>query len=102
VPIFENVSNFSTNTQSNSYYIEKGNYARLTNLQIAYNFPSDMVSNWGIQRARIYVQATNLFTISNYSGLDPGVGGAADTTLGLDFGNPPVTRGFNIGVNLGL
>ncbi|SKC52701.1 SusC/RagA family TonB-linked outer membrane protein [Ohtaekwangia koreensis] len=102
VPIFENVSNFSTNTQSNSYYIEKGNYARLTNLQLAYNLPSDMLSRYGVTRARIYLQATNLFTISNYSGLDPGVGGQADTTLGLDFGNPPVTRGFNIGVNLGL
>jgi TonB-linked SusC/RagA family outer membrane protein len=99
-PIFENVSNISTNNAHNSYYVEKGNYGRLVNLQLAYNFPGTILDRAGIEKAKIYVQTTNLFTISNYSGLDPGVGGAADTTLGLDFGNPPVTRGYNIGVNL--
>jgi TonB-linked SusC/RagA family outer membrane protein len=103
VPIYENISNFSTNTQSNSYYVEDGGYARLTNLQIAYRFPQSMLEQIGINRARVFLQATNLFTISNYSGLDPGVGGAADTSFGLDTGgNPPVTRGFNVGVNLGF
>jgi TonB-linked SusC/RagA family outer membrane protein len=102
VPIYENVSNFSTNTQSNSYYVENGNYARLMNLQIGYNLPGGLVSRLRVDRARIYVQGTNLFTITNYSGIDPGVSGAADTSLGIDIGNPPVTRGFNLGVSLGF
>lgn len=102
VPIYENISNFSTNTQSSSYYVEDGSYARLTNLQIGYNFPLYLLEPIGINRLRVYAQATNLFTISNYSGLDPGVGGAADTSFGIDIGNPPVPRGFNIGVNLGF
>jgi hypothetical protein len=101
-PIFENISNFSNNTQSVSYYVEKGNYARLTNLQISYILPVSTLSKYGIERAKIYIQGTNLFTITSYSGLDPGVGGAADTTLGIDVGNPPVTRGYNIGVSLGF
>ena len=102
VPIYENVSNFSTNTESNSYYVENGNYARLTNLQIAYNFPDVMLERVGLDRARVFVQATNLFTISNYQGLDPGVGGSADTSFGIDIGNAPVTQGYNIGVSLGF
>jgi TonB-linked SusC/RagA family outer membrane protein len=102
VPIYENVSNFSTNTESNSYYVESGNYARLNNLQIAYNFTDAVLERVGLDRARVFLQATNLFTISNYQGLDPGVGGAADTTFGIDIGNPPVTRGYNIGVSLGF
>lgn len=102
VPIFENVSNFSTNTQSNSYYVEDGSYARLTNLQIGYNFGESMLDRIGIDRLKVYIQATNLFTISKYSGLDPGVGGAADTSFGIDIGNAPITRGFNVGVQLGL
>lgn len=102
VPIYENVSNFSTNTQSNSYYVESGNYARLMNLQIGYNMPGSLVNRLGIDRARVYVQGTNLFTLSNYSGIDPGVAGAADTSLGIDVGNPPVTQGFNLGVSLGF
>lgn len=99
-PIFENVSNISTNNAHNSYYVEKGNYARLVNLQLSYNLPGNVLDRIGFEKAKVYLQTTNVFTISNYSGLDPGVGGAADTTLGLDFGNPPVTRGYNIGVNL--
>jgi TonB-linked SusC/RagA family outer membrane protein len=102
VPIYENVSNFSTNTQSTSYYVEPGSYARLTNLQLAYNLPASMLSRYKIEKARVYVQATNLLTFSKYSGLDPGVGGNADTTLGIDVGNPPVTQGFNVGVNFGF
>lgn len=100
VPIYENVSNFSTNTQSTSYYVEQGNYARLTNLQIAYNLPASLLSRYKIQRVRVYAQGTNLLTFSKYTGLDPGVGGNADTTFGIDVGNPPVTQGFNLGINL--
>jgi TonB-linked SusC/RagA family outer membrane protein len=101
-PIFENISNLSTNGASNSYYVESGSYARLTNLQLGYNLPSGLLNRAGIVKAKVYLQATNLLTFSKYSGLDPGVGGAADTNLGIDVGNPPVTRGFNIGVSLGL
>jgi hypothetical protein len=101
-PIFENVSNTSTNNGQSTYYVEKGNYARLTNLQIGYKLPATILSKWGVERAKIYLQTTNLFTISKYSGLDPGVGGSADTTLGLDFGTPPVDKSFNIGLSLGF
>lgn len=100
VPIFENISNFSNNTQSVSYYVEKGDYARLTNLQLAYKLPVEFLSKYSIESMRVYLQATNLLTITKYTGLDPGVGGQADTTLGLDVGNPPVTKGFNVGVNV--
>jgi hypothetical protein len=39
IPIFENVSNFSTNTQSSSFYIEDGSYFRMQNITLAYNLP---------------------------------------------------------------
>ncbi len=99
-PIYENVSNFSTNTQASSYFVERGDYLRLANLQLAYNLPSAILDDWGMSRFRVYLQATNLFTITQYEGLDPGVAGDADTALGIDVGNPPVTQGYNIGVNL--
>jgi hypothetical protein len=102
VPIFENVSNFSTNTQSNSYYVEKGDYVRMTNLSLAYKVPTGFLNKFGFDRARFYVQATNLFTLTKYKGLDPGVGGSADTNFGIDVGNYPVTRGYNLGVSLGF
>jgi hypothetical protein len=102
LPIFENVSNFSTNTQSNSFYVEDGSYARMQNLAIGYTVPASALSKLKVKRLRLYVSTNNVFTISKYKGLDPAVGGAVDTTFGIDIGNYPVTRSFMFGVSAGL
>ncbi len=99
VPVFEDASNFSTNTQANSYYVEDGSYLRMQNLTLAYNLPSTLF-NGRFERARVFVATNNVFTITKYSGLDPAVGGAVDTTLGIDIGNYPVTRSYTFGVGL--
>ncbi|WP_375444178.1 SusC/RagA family TonB-linked outer membrane protein [uncultured Fibrella sp.] len=95
-PIFENTSNFSTNTVSNSFYVESGDYLRLQNVTLGYSLPPTS----RLARLRFFVQSTNLFTVTGYKGLDPAVGGSADTNFGIDVGNYPVTRGFNGGIGL--
>ena len=72
----------------------------MTNLTVGYEIPATIISRLGIKRAKITGSATNIFTVTSYSGLDPGVGGAADTNFGIDVGNYPVSRGFNFGLNL--
>lgn len=101
-PIFENVSNFSTDTQPNSWYVENGSYLRMTNLTLGYNVPKDVLSKLNVKRARIAFSTNNLFTVTGYSGLDPQVGGQADTNFGIDIGNYPVTRSYNLSVKLGF
>ena len=100
IPIFENTSNFSTNTQSSSYFVEDGSYFRLQNITLSYLVPNTLLRRWNIERLRVYASINNAFTITNYSGLDPGVGGATDTNFGIDLGNFPVTRNMAFGVNL--
>jgi TonB-dependent starch-binding outer membrane protein SusC len=100
IPIFESGSNFSTNTQSNSFYIEDGSYLRMQNLTVGYTLPGEILGKLKMQRLRISASTTNLFTVTGYTGLDPAVGGAADTTFGIDIGNYPVTRGYNFGLGL--
>ena len=102
IPIFENVSNFSTNTQSNSFYVEDGSYLRLQNLTFHYSLPSSMVEDWGLRDVRFTASVNNLLTITGYSGLDPSVGGSADTNFGIDLGNIPITRSFTFGLNAGF
>jgi TonB-linked SusC/RagA family outer membrane protein len=102
IPIFETASNFSTNTQSNSFYVEDGSYVRLQTLTLGYTFPSNVIKKAGFERLRISASTNNVFTISKYQGLDPGVGGNADTQFGIDVGNYPVTRSWNLGINLGF
>ena len=102
IPMFESASNFSTNTQSNSYYVEDGSFLRMQYLSAGYTFPARMLGNTGLSRLRIGVSATNLFTLTKYTGLDPAVGGAADSNFGIDIGNYPVTRGYNAQISFGF
>ena len=102
IPIFENVSNFSTNTQSNSFYVEDGSYFRLQNLTFSYSLPSAMTDDWKIRSLKFTASINNLFTITGYEGLDPSVGGAADTNFGIDLGNVPITRAWTLGVQAGF
>lgn len=100
IPVFENASNFSTMTQSADFYVEDGSYFRLQNITLGYNIPTPTLDRWGLSKFRIFATANNLFTITGYDGLDPAVGGNADTNFGVDLGNVPVTRQYTLGVNL--
>ena len=101
VPIFENVSNASTQGDLNSYYVEKGSYFRMRSIKLGYNLPGNLVRKAKIEKLRFFIQATNLFTISNYTGTDPQVSGV-DTNFGVDVGNYPVNKQLLFGFNLTL
>jgi hypothetical protein len=101
VPKASNSSNFSTNTQVNSYYMEKGSYLRMKNLQLGYTIPSSVLNKINVKSLRVYVQTVNLFTISKYSGLDPELGGD-DRAFGSDTGNYPNVKQVIFGLNFVL
>lgn len=100
IPIFENASNFSTSTQSNSFYVENGSYFRLQNITLSYNLPKKIVEKAKMSNLKLFASANNLLTITGYSGYDPSVGGSADTNFGIDLGNYPITKSFQVGVNV--
>ncbi|MCW3092384.1 MAG: TonB-dependent receptor plug [Ferruginibacter sp.] len=104
VPILERAASFSTTSNFSSYYLENGSFLRCKSLLLGYNIPTKSFKNMGIDRLRVYVQAVNLFTITNYTGLDPELTGSDlnnNTNFGIDFGNYPANqKGFNVGVNL--
>lgn len=100
IPIYENVSNFSTMTQSSDFFVQDGSYFRLQNITLGYNIPIPTLDRWGLTRFRIFATANNLFTITGYDGLDPAVGGDADVNFGIDVGNFPITKQYTVGVNL--
>ncbi|GAA4396448.1 TonB-dependent receptor [Nibrella viscosa] len=102
IPIFETASNFSTNQVANSFYVENGSYLRFQNLSIGYNLPANILERLRATRLRISASVNNLATVTKYQGLDPAVGGNADTQFGVDVGNYPLTRSWNIGINLGF
>jgi TonB-linked SusC/RagA family outer membrane protein len=98
-PIVENDSKFSTNGVLNDFYNENGSYFRCKQLSVGYNIAPEVLKRAGIDKARIYFQAANLFTITKYTGLDPEIAGSA-ASFGVDYGNYPPSKTFNVGVSL--
>ncbi len=89
------------NFRYSDYYIEDGGYFRLKNLQLGYNFPEKVLNPVKIKKAKIYVSAENVFTVTNFSGLDPDIGGRP-TERGIDWGHYPLPKRFTIGLKLTL
>ncbi|RAJ08816.1 TonB-linked SusC/RagA family outer membrane protein [Chitinophaga skermanii] len=85
---------------SNDYYVQDGSYFRMKNIQIGYTFKTKMLGNY-IKGLRVYGSATNLFTITKYTGLDPEVSqtNSAYSALGVDFGIYPVGRQYLVGLS---
>jgi TonB-linked SusC/RagA family outer membrane protein len=98
-PIVENGSYFSTNGVINDFYNEDGSYVRVKQLSVGYTISPATLKRYGIEKARIYLQGANLFTFTKYSGLDPEVAGSS-VSFGVDYGNYPPSKTFNIGVSL--
>lgn len=99
-PIQETGANFSTSSAVNSYYVENASYFRLRNLQIGYTLPTSLVNKISLSRARVYLQGTNLFTLTDYSGLDPDIISGDDRASSIDIGAYPTVRQFLIGANI--
>ncbi len=101
-----NADGSSNNGFASSRFLEDGSFLRLRNVSLGYTFPKKLVTKAGIERLRIYVNATNLFTITGYSGADPEGNTAADythgTVQGLDFAIPPQPRQVVFGASLTL
>jgi TonB-dependent starch-binding outer membrane protein SusC len=102
IPIFEKNDGFSTGSQASSFYVEDGSYLRFQNITLAYNLPNEILKKLSLSKLRVFGTANNLFTITGYSGLDPQVGGNADTNFGIDLGTFPMTRTVTFGVNVGF
>ncbi|PWT79120.1 MAG: SusC/RagA family protein [Bacteroidetes bacterium] len=83
-------------------YIEDGSYIRLKNITLGYNFPKSVTSKILAKQLRIYVSAQNLFTITNYHGLDPETNFYDQNNLqpGIDYGVYPNTRTYLVGLNV--
>lgn len=82
----------------NSYYVENGDFWKIDNITLGYNFTK--INTRYLKGARLYVSSLNTFVITKYKGLDPEV-----NRMGLNPGMDdrdkyPSARSFTFGVNL--
>jgi TonB-linked SusC/RagA family outer membrane protein len=92
----------NSNARPSNRWIEDGSYLRLKNCQLGYSLPVNWLkastANY-VSKLRIYLSATNLFTITKYTGLDPEIGSKNGTlTNGIDYGQYPSPRALEVGL----
>lgn len=101
IPKIEDVTNLSTNGAMNSFFVEDGSYLKLRSLILGYTLNLSALQKIGINKLRLYLQAANLFTITNYSGLDPEIRSGGNTNFGIDDGEYPNNQqNFLFGIDL--
>jgi len=90
-------------TYKSSRFIEDGSFLRVKNITLSYNFRKDWIKKIGMKSAKIYGAVQNLYTFTNYFGMDPEVnyyGGSSNIIIGTDFFTYPQSRTFLIGLSL--
>lgn len=92
----------TSNSLISTRFIEDASYLRFKAVTLGYRFPKSITEKLKITELRFYATGENLFTITNYSGLDPEVNafGSSNTVRGIDFGTFPQTRNFLFGASI--
>ena len=91
IPALTVVDN-NVETRSSTFFIEDGSYVKLKTLTLGYTFPDKWIKKACLSNLRVYLQAQNVFTLTNYTGADP-------EGLGYPYPQP---RTYTFGLSLGF
>ena len=98
------------NARVSTRFVENGSYLRVKNLMLGYTIPVGRLSSLtkgAVSRFRVYISSQNLLTFTKYKGWDPEIG-AVNTksnktlTTGIDYGQYPSARSFQLGIQVGF
>ncbi|MFO7613131.1 MAG: TonB-dependent receptor [Bacteroidales bacterium] len=96
----------SNNARPSSRFLEDGSYLRLKNAQLGYTIPEKILEKIRISQARVYVSASNLLTLTKFSGLDPEMTvsdnskNEGDRAAGIDWGTYPSAMTIMFGLDI--
>ncbi len=83
---------------SSDRFLENGSYFRITNLQLGYNMKELLPSF--LNTFRVYVNADNLLTVTDYTGFSPDVNNSNILGRGVDIYSYPLARRWTLGINV--
>jgi len=89
------------NNRPSSYQVEDGSYIKLKNITLGYNLPQDIVSSFA-RNVRLYGSVTNVAIWTDYIGFNPEVNlqPGSGLTPGEDYGAYPLSRAFQVGIDI--
>jgi len=103
------VTETNVNWQFSDLYIQDGDYLRISNITLGYDF-AQLIKQKFLSQLRVYVQGQNLLTFTRYDGMDPEIGFGPETAQnqgtnsswisGVDLGYYPRPKTVLVGVNL--
>ncbi|MEO5788102.1 SusC/RagA family TonB-linked outer membrane protein [Gelidibacter sp.] len=90
-------------SQNSENFIEDGSFTRLRYVTLSYKFPTQVLDKLSLTGLEIYATGRNLFTITNYSGVDPevntfGAGISGAGSMNIDNLGTPNVKGFDLGL----
>jgi TonB-linked SusC/RagA family outer membrane protein len=90
------------NKRVSSRFIEDGSYLRIKNVTLGYTLNLAKAERMRLKGLRVYFTTQNLYTFTNYTGLDPEVNysGVGNQVIGTDFFTFPQARSYTLGLNL--
>ncbi len=89
------IPRYGITPQMDSRFLEDASFLRLKNINLSYSFPESLLSKTRVlSKAKIYVQAQNLFTLTGFSGLDP------ESNSNIYKAQYPTSRQFSLGLEL--
>jgi len=97
--------NFSSGSSlANTASVEDGRFVKLRSASLGYRLPKQLVNKAGIASMRVYIQGTNLLTVTKYTGTDPEVSSNGDSNAapGVEKNAAPQARTVTLGVNIGF
>ncbi|MEP7266530.1 MAG: SusC/RagA family TonB-linked outer membrane protein [Saprospiraceae bacterium] len=105
---FANSTYYSSSVQPEDFVERNINWVRLRDITLKYDFPTSMFGSQGVIKSLgLFVNGTDLFLSTNYTGADPYVSSTTPATggaggYGFDFGKLALPKTFSIGLSLGL
>lgn len=90
----------SYNLTASDRYVFKTSYLRMKNIMLSYNLPQPLITKWGVKNASVFATVTNLFTITDWPGLDPEAIGTVVTTMSSVKDPYPMSRTFSLGLKV--
>ena len=95
------ITNGGHNYRVSDRFVEKGDYIRLRSISLGYTIPTGVTSKAKIDRLRVYVTGTNVWTSQQYSGYSPEFpNGGNAYEVGFDYGSYPIAKSWQAGVEI--
>jgi TonB-linked SusC/RagA family outer membrane protein len=95
------IMDYNQNMRGSSAWVKNGDFLKISNIQVGYNFDKSLLKALSIQSTRLYVSVQNVFCISSYNKYgDPEAGQGSVLYTGLDTGRYPNPRIYSFGLNI--